>query len=264
MFSKLHEEHLRCAICLDFATDAVESDCCHALFCNPCFEQLHNQQSCPACRSSTIKVYAVFNVRRLINELPAICSYCNLTVTKGNLKNHQMKCSTELLSCTICNHQSVKRAMVQHLAEHHPDTLISTFAKNNTRDQTSKNTVDSINKQVTSSRVHPSMNREPEDFPQYSSVPVDPHVPSGNPFTGLSPSRETSTSINPFTGLSPSRDTSTSINPFTGLSPSRDTSTSINPFTGLSPSRDTSTSINPFTEKRNPFRTGDSTNPFCN
>ncbi|CAF3437299.1 unnamed protein product [Rotaria sp. Silwood1] len=92
---------LTCAICLDIASvdNAVETTCCHQLFCLPCIE---NVQECPVCRTKHYETVPAYFARRLIGDLVVSCPNdgCTVKVSRSNLANHlAVHCEYSPITC---------------------------------------------------------------------------------------------------------------------------------------------------------------------
>lgn len=62
------KEEVRCPICLNVAEDAVESVCCHHVFCYGCADGLHSF-TCPLCRRNDFRVKSNIPLQRVIHKL---------------------------------------------------------------------------------------------------------------------------------------------------------------------------------------------------
>ena len=63
--------HLTCGICLDTAIEAVESECCHQIFCQRCFCMIKNEK-CPLRRNEEFICTISYIPRRLIQDIKAM------------------------------------------------------------------------------------------------------------------------------------------------------------------------------------------------
>ncbi len=91
---QLQEEHFSCAICFEVAENAVESECCHNLFCEECAKQI---KQCPTCRKARFLTKTNILVRRMIEELEIECPFCNSLLQRGNLEQHKKNCKDKPL-----------------------------------------------------------------------------------------------------------------------------------------------------------------------
>jgi hypothetical protein len=125
---------LTCAICLDIASadDAVETSCCHQLFCLTCIE---NVQPCPACRQQNFQTIPAYFARRLIGNLLVKCPNdgCTAKMTRSNLANHlSVHCVYVHMTCPdpqCQNFKCTKKAFIEHLTNKHGQFLLENFAK---------------------------------------------------------------------------------------------------------------------------------------
>ncbi|ETO20182.1 hypothetical protein RFI_17038 [Reticulomyxa filosa] len=141
-FNKSVEDELICAICYGIAEEALESQCCHKLFCETCIEELKSSESykplqCPLCRAS-----ASFQVkqekscvskfaRRLIDALPTTCpNNCEAkNLVRGNIKQHLTQCPNSKYTCSYpkCDFSGNLQGYQQHIQERHGSDLVTAF-----------------------------------------------------------------------------------------------------------------------------------------
>jgi len=118
------EDELKCNVCLDFATDAVETDCCHQVQCLKCISRL---DICPVCRADLSYEPSII-IRRIIGKFPASCPNegCDVTTTRGNLPEHLLKCKYQTFVCPArdCEFKSSKEAFASHIATVHVNQLM--------------------------------------------------------------------------------------------------------------------------------------------
>jgi len=125
---------LTCAICLDIASadNAVETSCCHQLFCSTCIE---NVQPCPACRKADFQTIPAYFARRLIGSLTVPCPNdgCTAKIGRSNLANHlSTSCEYKQLTCPDpqCKEfKCAKKLFIEHLTNKHGQFLLDNFAK---------------------------------------------------------------------------------------------------------------------------------------
>ena len=122
--SRKMEDDLKCSICLDIASDAVETMCCFQIHCPTC---ISNLEECPNCRAN-LETKPSMVVRRIIGRLPITCpnKKCNLQTTRADLDLHLMKCEFQTFECPShdCEFSGVKRAFADHLAAAHTTILV--------------------------------------------------------------------------------------------------------------------------------------------
>lgn len=160
------EECFNCPICFDICDDPVESSCCGNLYCKECSDRLNE---CSFCRSKcTFK--SSIAVKRMINKLPAKCSYCDYNCARGDLKIHYEKCDKFPINCPIetCKESLVKSALLEHLTKNHKeevmknlDYIINAFSK-------SKKVTESITQAVPDFQFMASNMRESSSNTQFS------------------------------------------------------------------------------------------------
>jgi len=112
-------EDLKCPVCLEICEDPIETNCCHKLLCKSCVEQL---DKCVYCR---IKCYfsPSFIGQRMINSLPYECEYCQIIISRGDKKDHSLKCEKIPTNCPVCNIKVEKMKILNHLLETHSDEM---------------------------------------------------------------------------------------------------------------------------------------------
>ncbi|KAL0217484.1 hypothetical protein RCL1_008065 [Eukaryota sp. TZLM3-RCL] len=111
-----------CIICLEIMTDPVETQCCHNLFCSSCITQ-QPLQNCPCCRAPGPTIVPNVPVKRMIDDLPVSCNYCNKSGTRGEFGDHMRNCSGRPLNCNICGHSVIMEQAISHLQSHMEEVL---------------------------------------------------------------------------------------------------------------------------------------------
>lgn len=118
------EDDLTCSICLDIASDAVETDCCHHIYCHACVGSL---DMCPTCRMKLSFKPSII-IRRMIGKMPVRCpnAGCNATTTRSNLSDHKKSCAFEMHHCPApsCNFKGTRSGYFQHFIQFHPSALL--------------------------------------------------------------------------------------------------------------------------------------------
>lgn len=124
----LSGDSFRCAICLDTARDAVESDCCHQLYCAACISGV---LQCPTCRRWHLTVRPNMILRRLINEIPTACEYCHQLVARSDLHTHKASCEQQPIACAAptCAFVGPRDALLRHLANTHREHLLKNYTR---------------------------------------------------------------------------------------------------------------------------------------
>jgi hypothetical protein len=123
-----------CAICLDVASadNAVETTCCHHLFCLPCIE---NVKPCPTCRTANFGTVPAYFARRLIGSMIVPCpnADCTAKISRSDLANHlAVHCTFKQLTCPDpqCNgYKCTKKSFLEHLTNKHEQFLLDNFEK---------------------------------------------------------------------------------------------------------------------------------------
>ena len=122
--ASVDEAYLQCGICLELATNAVETCCCHQLFCETCVIGIDN---CPICRKA-LKTIESHAIRRIIGILPEPCIYCKENVFKSNMDSHLKVCTERTnFTCAFksCSFHGKKKEVMEHLSAVHSDELTS-------------------------------------------------------------------------------------------------------------------------------------------
>ena len=97
--SSLADDRWICPICLDIFQDAVETPCCHNLFCEGC---IRNTRSCPLCNQRIVGALRPnIPIRRLVLELSVACPNqpCGQKVKRCDLERHLETCEYSLVEC---------------------------------------------------------------------------------------------------------------------------------------------------------------------
>lgn len=119
------EETLRCPICFDFAVEAVETGCCHQVFC------AHHAQpgDCTYCRSPGVVYNPNVVAQRVLDSFPIDCpDGCDTPgLTIGRLPGHRGVCGLVAHTCSAvsCTWAGERRAFAAHLAERHAKALFT-------------------------------------------------------------------------------------------------------------------------------------------
>lgn len=108
---------VNCPICLDMIEEAMETPCCHNIFCEKC---IIRTEVCPICTAEYNKFHLTPNIpmRRLINEIVIKCTneQCEVQCTKANMEKHLESCLYQAVSCP--NSPSCKNLIRKDLDEH--------------------------------------------------------------------------------------------------------------------------------------------------
>ena len=122
-------DFLTCPICLEVATNAVESECCTTIYCEQCAVL---NRSCPTCRNSPFYMKPNMLARKMINSIPVKCD-CGSDVARADLKEHQKLCPETIQKCTYngCNFNDKTENFLLHLQNNHKKDLIEIFTQTN-------------------------------------------------------------------------------------------------------------------------------------
>lgn len=119
-------DSMTCPICFELADKAVETSCCHHVFCERCLMQVVNQ-GCPQCRAP-FQIEVSHLSRRIIGNLPVKCSYqgCKAKVTKSEQKEHEARCQYRLYTCPAegCLYEGLRKDFATHLAWQHEQNVV--------------------------------------------------------------------------------------------------------------------------------------------
>mmetsp|Transcript_48827 Transcript_48827/g.126479 ORF Transcript_48827/g.126479 Transcript_48827/m.126479 type:complete len:102 (+) Transcript_48827:154-459(+) len=86
--------YLNCAICMCAAENAVETSCCHSVFCEGCLDEVKGRgDTCPTCRNTPLQYNPSILARRMLGGQPVTCPYsCGEKTTRGELERHKALC----------------------------------------------------------------------------------------------------------------------------------------------------------------------------
>lgn len=107
------QEFFSCMICLDPATDAVESLCCHQVFCELCSKEC---QRCPNCRNIHFTVTESFAIRQFLGNLQIPCTNtgCIDMTTRSNIQDHLKVCNYSFVNCDLCHINVIRKDLEDH------------------------------------------------------------------------------------------------------------------------------------------------------
>ncbi|UJR38104.1 hypothetical protein I4U23_030784 [Adineta vaga] len=128
------ELSLTCAICLDVASaeNAIETSCCHHLFCFTCITTV---ETCPVCRQTNFKTIPAYFARRMIGNMFIQCpsTGCKEKITRSNLMDHLSNhCTYSVLLCpdpNCKNFKCIKKDFLKHLTKQHREILMENYKK---------------------------------------------------------------------------------------------------------------------------------------
>lgn len=114
--SSLSDDRWLCPICLDIFEDAVETPCCHNLFCERCIKQT---TSCPLCNLRIVgQLRPNIPIRRLVHELSINCPNedCGQISKIGDIDKHLSRCKYTPVPCP--NSGECGKILRKNLDEH--------------------------------------------------------------------------------------------------------------------------------------------------
>lgn len=106
------QDKFRCPLCLDAATDVVESPCCGNIFCGRCVKEFFIRSpshNCPTCRTEQVKGKFIMPdnwhhskwIQREINEIAPKC-LCGRNIYADEKEEHEAQCESFNLECFKC------------------------------------------------------------------------------------------------------------------------------------------------------------------
>ena len=120
-------DSMTCPICFELANDAVETSCCHHVYCEYCLSIVGNR-SCPQCRQP-FKMLVSHISRRIIGAMPVPCTImgCTAKVMRSELKDHEMNCIHRLFKCPApkCLFEGLRKEFAMHIATEHEQNLVT-------------------------------------------------------------------------------------------------------------------------------------------
>ena len=119
----MNTDAFECPICYEIADDAVETSCCHQLFCDKCLKCV---ETCPLCRKK-FKVSPNFSIRRIIGTLKVNCEYCHEEYARSDLKHHVHLCPLRndlLCNKSGCTFKGSKDAVINHFIACHINYIL--------------------------------------------------------------------------------------------------------------------------------------------
>lgn len=116
--TSLTDDRWICPICLDILIGAVETHCCHNLFCEACLSR--SGYHCPVCNCRNLQYSSNIPIRRLVDDLtipcPNVAQGCESMVVRSRLEPHRAECGYERVSC--CHAQCSKQMLRKDLRRH--------------------------------------------------------------------------------------------------------------------------------------------------
>lgn len=95
-----------CKVCFVVAVNAVHCLQCTQFLCERHATEVHD---CPFCHAAPFKVEIDYTLRRLVDQLPIDCRFCQQGFRKGDLNFHESYCPKRPRNCGVngCGFQSV-------------------------------------------------------------------------------------------------------------------------------------------------------------
>lgn len=119
------EDEFSCLICMDICENAVETKCCHKIFCWRCISQV---QICPNCRHAELGYEVAHFARRIIGNMTVDCSVegCEAKLPRTEIEAHIKNCPNRQMECPApnCGYRAKQELFAQHLIEAHKYTLV--------------------------------------------------------------------------------------------------------------------------------------------
>lgn len=119
-------EELLCSICFEIAEKAVETSCCHHIFCEACLNKI-SKSACPMCRSR-FKIQISHTARRIIdnNHTRYPTMHCDIDITRLNSPEHEPISQYQLFVCpkAECSFYGDSAAYLHHLTCIHADAIV--------------------------------------------------------------------------------------------------------------------------------------------
>lgn len=124
--SSLSDDRWLCPICLDIYVDAVETPCCHNLFCERCI--LRTTQ-CPLCNQAIVgQLRPNIPIRRLVNELSITCPNegCVQITKIAEIEKHIMDCGYTMVTCPISDlcGEVIRKTLQEHQMHECPYRIV--------------------------------------------------------------------------------------------------------------------------------------------
>lgn len=102
------DEQFKCPICLEVCEKAVETPCCHNLFCRSCLlPEEHRIDHCPICKHPLqgTQIRENVPVQRMIADMPCSCRFagCDAQLVRRNRAQHEAWCDFMPVRCPFSN-----------------------------------------------------------------------------------------------------------------------------------------------------------------
>lgn len=113
---------LNCALCKEYAENAVMTQCCQVLACGVCAQYC---QHCPDC-SQSARWMENKQVRKQVKDEEYVCK-CEESMLVGEVSDHLRSCTFSQFRCRVCKHGDIytKSDLLEHLKASHSDFITS-------------------------------------------------------------------------------------------------------------------------------------------
>lgn len=141
------DEYIQCHICLEPAEDAVETECCHNVFCEGCIKIYGTKKhECPMCRQSNVKWNESPFIRQIVADKEVPCPYgCKKTIKKSEVKEHKSDCEGVEFVCNTegCKFKAGREEFIKHILSLHETSILENMCKTSISKKASKGKFDS-------------------------------------------------------------------------------------------------------------------------
>lgn len=119
-----------CRICNRPPVEAVETDCCQAIYCLEC-TVISQSQPCINCRRYPFTWKESLIARQMTSFIPYQCPQCQEKMTMGNSEQHYYQCSSRIRKCDIndCTFEAPNDEFFAHLIQNHKKEVLLSFDK---------------------------------------------------------------------------------------------------------------------------------------
>ncbi len=133
------EDYYTCHVCLQVADDAVETECCHHVFCEHCIAAWYvTHKECPLCRKHMFTWTVSTFLRQVIADKPMVCPFgCGKGFPRSELKSHTDLCESREFICTLgdCKFKSKRADFLAHIFSQHDGVVLDRFDRSKYKPQ---------------------------------------------------------------------------------------------------------------------------------
>jgi len=122
-------DYLICPQCSDIADNAVETNCCHIVYCESCLASRVGKP-CPRCKNDSLSFDPSIMARRMVGAIETECPYnCGANVARSELKAHKSNCLKKIVECAgkDCGFKGMKDEFTEHVLKTHQNEIIEKF-----------------------------------------------------------------------------------------------------------------------------------------